>query len=282
MVNPRNFWSRRSLQPDMLEEWQANNITQLSGLERVTLPGAETTSAPMVVSHEERTLVERARSGDQDAFSMLVRLHQRQIYTLALRMLRGDAEEASEATQDVFLAAWQGLRGFRGDARFATWLYRIAYNHCLKIAEQRRRDVAARAELTAQSAREQDPAQALSASHARDAEQQMRERVRDEIENLPAKYRVVLVLRHLQELSYEEMADVMRVPIGTVKTQLFRARALLKERLEDFGRIRVESISRANGLRAGLEAGLRTVLEQHSHADLAANGRDHAAKEERL
>ncbi|MGZ3665912.1 MAG: RNA polymerase sigma factor [Ktedonobacterales bacterium] len=280
-MNPRNFFSRRPLQSDMTEEWQANNITQLGGLERVTLPGAERVAAPALVSNEERALVERARSGDQDAFALLVRLHQRQVYTLALRMLR-DAEEASEATQEVFLAAWQGLRGFRGDARFATWLYRIAYNHCLKIAEQRRRDVAAHAELTAQSAREQGPAQALSASHARDAEQQMRERVRDEIENLPAKYRIVLVLRHLQELSYEEMADVMRVPIGTVKTQLFRARALLKERLEDFGRIRDEGISRANGLRAGLEAGLRTVLEQHGNSDLAAQGRDHTAKEERL
>lgn len=265
----------------MMSDWPANNISQLSGLERVTLPGAESVSAPALVSHEERTLVERARSGDQDAFALLVRLHQRQVYTLALRMLR-DAEEASEATQEVFLAAWQGLRGFRGDARFATWLYRIAYNHCLKIAEQRRRDVVAQAALTAESAREQSPAQALSASHARDAEQQMRERVRDEIESLPTKYRIVLVLRHLQELSYEEMAEVMRVPIGTVKTQLFRARALLKERLEDFGRLRDESISRANGLRAGLEAGLRTVLEQHSNGDLAAQGRDHAAKEERL
>lgn len=264
-----------------MEEWQANNLSHLSGLERVTLAGAERVSSPAAVSHEERALVERARAGDQDAFALLVRLHQRQVYTLAMRMLR-DADEASEATQEAFLAAWQGLRGFRGDARFATWLYRIAYNHCLKIAEQRRRDVVAHAELTAQSAREHDPAQALSASHARDAEMQMRERVRDEIENLPAKYRAVLVLRHLQELSYEEMADVMRVPIGTVKTQLFRARALLKERLEDFSRMRDEGISRANGLRAGLEAGLRTVLEQRGRGDLAAQERDHAAKEERL
>ena len=264
-----------------MEEWPANNLSQLSGLERVTLPGAERVSAPVVVTQEERALVERARSGDQDAFALLVRMHQRQIYTLALRMLH-DAEEASEATQEVFLAAWQGLRGFRGDARFATWLYRIAYNHCLKIAEQRRRDVAAHAELTAQSAREQSPAQALSASHARDAEQQMRERVRDEIENLPAKYRAVLVLRHLQELSYEEMADVMRVPIGTVKTQLFRARALLKERLEDLSRLRDEGISRANELRSSLGIGLRTVLEQHGHGDLGAQGHDGAVKKERL
>ena len=72
---------------------------------------------------------------------MLVRLHQRQVYLLALRMLH-DSEEATEATQEVFLAAWQGLRSFRGDARFATWLYRIAYNYCLKQAEHQRRAAA--------------------------------------------------------------------------------------------------------------------------------------------
>ncbi len=192
---------------------------------------------------------------------MLVRLHQRQVYNLALRMLR-DADEASEATQEVFLAAWQGLHGFRGDARFATWLYRIAYNYCLKLMEHRRRDDAAKAELAAESARTNSPAGAISAHHAQDAEREMRERVRGEIANLPPKYRVVLVLRHLQDLSYEEMAEVMRVPIGTVKTQLFRARALLKEQLEDLGRARDEGMHKAGDLRAGLEAGLRGVLER--------------------
>ncbi|MFI5273711.1 MAG: RNA polymerase sigma factor [Ktedonobacterales bacterium] len=218
---------------------------------------------------EEALLVRQARAGDQAAFGVLVRLHQRQVYTLALRMLR-NPEDATEATQEVFLAAWQGLSGFRGDARFATWLYRIAYNYCLKLAERQRRDASVRAELATESARTRTPEGALSARMASDAEAAMRETVRGEIANLPAKYRAVLVLRHLQELSYEEMAEVMRVPIGTVKTQLFRARALLRERLEPLGRFRAEGMTRAGDVRAGIEAGLRGILDRAR--ELSAEG----------
>jgi RNA polymerase sigma-70 factor, ECF subfamily len=225
------------------------------------LPGLDLASSQAQSTlSEESALVERARTGDQEAFGILVRLHQRQVYLLALRMLH-DSEEATEATQEVFLAAWQGLRTFRGDARFTTWLYRIAYNYCLKQAEQQRRAAATKAELVAASAYENSAARTISATHALDAEHQMRETVRSEINRLPAKYRAVLVLRHLQELSYEEMASIMRVPVGTVKTQLFRARALLKERLQDLERFRDEGMARAEEVRTGIGAGLRGILD---------------------
>ena len=226
-----------------------------------TLPGLDLASAQAQGTlSEENALVERARTGDQEAFGILVRLHQRQVYLLALRMLH-DSEEATEAAQEVFLAAWQGLRSFRGDARFTTWLYRIAYNYCLKQAEQQRRVAATKAELVAASAYEYSAARTISATHALDAEHLMRETVRSEIDRLPSKYRAVLVLRHLQELSYEEMASIMRVPVGTVKTQLFRARALLKERLQDLERFRDEGMARAEEVRTGIEAGLRGILD---------------------
>jgi RNA polymerase sigma-70 factor (ECF subfamily) len=244
----------------MQEEWIAQQSIRMRSREGA-LAGLDVAGRADGVASDELALVASARSGDQDAFGVLVRLHQRQVFNLALRMLR-NADEASEATQDVFLAAWQGLHQFRGNARFATWLYRITYNHCLRLLEQRRRDANAQAELAAESAREHSPAGALSAQHASDAERQMCEAVRGEIANLPAKYRVVLVLRHLQELSYEEMAEVMSMPIGTVKTQLFRARAMLKDRLEGLGRAKDEGLTRAGGLRAGLESGLRGVLER--------------------
>ena len=258
-MEPRNLLDRFALQFDMLQDVSARTLAHVRGLERIVPPVASATDER--AAEAERTLVTQARAGDQEAFGTLVRLHQRQIYALALRMLR-DPEEASEATQEVFLAAWQGLRGFRGDARFATWLYRIAYNYCLRLAAHKRRDAAVRAELSAESAREQAPERALSAASAADAERAMRETVRDEIAGLPPKYRVVIVLRHLQELSYEEIAEVMRVPIGTVKTHLFRARAMLKERLVHLGHAREEGLARAEGLRAGLQAGLRGVLDQ--------------------
>jgi RNA polymerase sigma-70 factor, ECF subfamily len=249
----------------------------ISDLSARFLPGAralDAAEAPPAAPDvaEERALVERSRGGDQDAFAVLVRLHQRQVYTLALRMLR-DGEEASEATQEVFLAAWQALRGYRGDARFSTWLYRIAYNHCLRLVEQRKRHAAARAELAAESARALSPAGALSAHHAADAEREMRETVRDQIASLPPKYRLVVILRHLQELSYEEIAEIMRVPIGTVKTHLFRARAMLKERLDDLGRARDEGVAKADELRGEVEKGLRGVLDSTRQAEQRGEGR---------
>jgi RNA polymerase sigma-70 factor, ECF subfamily len=200
---------------------------------------------------EEMELVTRAANGDQEAFAILVRLHQRQVYGLAMRMLR-DEEEAIEATQEVFLSAWQNLRGFRGESRLATWLYRITYHHCLKVAEHRRREAETRAELTHASARAERPAAMFSQMHAQAALRDLCDLVRAEIENLPPKYRAVLALRHLQDLSYEEMAEVLRVPIGTVKTHLFRARALLKERLGELDRAASTGVSRAGELSAGL------------------------------
>jgi RNA polymerase sigma-70 factor (ECF subfamily) len=220
----------------------------------VSLPAASAglASAPASVSLTERDLIARARAGDQDAFAGLVRLHQRQVYLLAMRMLH-DEDDASEATQEVFLAAWQGLRGFRGEAQLATWLYRIAYNHCLKVAEARRRDVQVRQELATATAQAARPAVKLSQMHAQTALRDLCDLVRLEIACLPPKYQAVLSLRHLQDLSYEEIAEVLRVPIGTVKTHLFRARAILKERLADLDRAAAGGLSRAGELGAGIQ-----------------------------
>lgn len=259
----RNISQDGALQQPM-DDWTTSALSARSG-EGVSLPGM---SAPApreaTLTEGERTLIQRARARDQDAFAVLVRLHQRQIYNLALRMLR-DREEASEATQEVFLAAWQGLPRFREEARFATWLYRIAYRHCLKVAESQRRDGAARAELAAEAARASMPEALMSRARAGDAETAMREAVRAEVASLPPRYRSALVLRHMQDLSYEEIAEVMRVPIGTVKTHLFRARAILRDRLNDLERVRDEGLARAEDLRAGLqlglEAGLRSLFE---------------------
>ncbi|HEU5343466.1 MAG TPA: sigma-70 family RNA polymerase sigma factor [Ktedonobacterales bacterium] len=261
----RNIWGDKSLQPNM-DEWTAHSLTP--GSQGVSLPGFGAQSPHgATVTGEEAALIARARDGDQDAFGVLVRLHQRQVYNLALRMLR-DPEEASEATQEAFLAAWQGLRTFREEARFSTWLYRIAYRHCLKVAESRRRNDAARAELAAEATRAQRPESVMTSTLARDAEARVREAVRAEIALLPPKYRAALILRHIQDLSYEEIADVMRAPIGTVKTLLFRARAMLKERLSDLEHARDEGLARADDLRTGwqasLEASLRGIFEHGS------------------
>ncbi len=262
-MNPRDLFIRGGLRRDERDE----DVGRLARTSPPSTACANENENDEIAN--ERQWIARAQKGDQDAFAVLVTLHQRQVYQLAMRMLR-DEDEASEATQEVFLAAWQHLHSFRGDARLATWLYRITYNHCLKVAESRRRDHEAREALAAAS-REGQPASQLSASLALAAERDVQATVRQQIDQLPNKYKRALVLRHLQDLSYEEMADVMRVPIGTVKTQLFRARILLKERLDALERARAEGVARAGELRAGLEANLRTVLDQH--LDYAGNGK---------
>ena len=187
-------------------------------------------SPPGVASRQavqdDMQLVKASQQGDQDAFAILVQRHQRCIFNLVLRMLR-DYEEASEITQTAFLAAWQGLPSFRSEARFATWLYRIAYNCALKQLERRKRERSLQAAMEAEQILEginmEKRAEDLLELHARQA------MVREQLEKLPAKYRSVLILRHLQEMTYEDMADFLTMPIGTIKTHLFRARHLLKE-----------------------------------------------------
>jgi len=190
-----------------------------------------TASSP--VELDDQQLVTASKRGDQDAFAQLVQRYQRRIFNLVYRMLQ-QYEEASEITQETFLAAWQGLPSFRGEARFATWLYRIAYNCALKQLETRKRDKALRVALQAEQA-----LQSHVGYESTDAQMDEHERqafVQEHLSRLPAKYRIVLILRHLQDMSYEEMAEILTMPIGTIKTHLFRARNLLKVRLQGLDR----------------------------------------------
>lgn len=188
-------------------------------------------TVPSAAEQDDVLLVTASKRGDQDAFAQLVQRHQRRVFNLVFRMLQ-DYEEASEVTQETFLAAWQGLHSFRGDARFSTWLYRIAYNSALKQVEQRKRDRALQSAMQA----EQIIAEAGNEGRMEtELEQHARQDfIRENLATLPVKYRAVLVLRHIQDMTYEEMAEILTVPIGTIKTHLFRARNLLKERLETF------------------------------------------------
>ena len=180
------------------------------------------------VEHEDIQWVTASKNGDQDAFALLVQRYQRRVFNLVFRMLQ-NYEEASEVTQEAFLAAWQGLPAFRGEARFSTWLYRIAYNCALKQLETRKRERALQTALQAEQTIEgEDPKNALLEMLDN------QEMVQEQLSQLPPKYRIVLILRHLQDMTYEEMAEVLTMPVGTIKTHLFRARNLLKERLQAF------------------------------------------------
>jgi RNA polymerase sigma-70 factor (ECF subfamily) len=203
----------------------------LSSTRSLGIPLSSARTSP--VELDDQQLITASKHGDQDAFARLVQRYQRRIFNLVYRMLQ-QYEEASEITQETFLAAWQGLPSFRGDARFATWLYRIAYNCALKQLETRKRDKALRVALQAEQA-----LQSHVGYESTDAQMDEHERqafVQEHLSRLPAKYRIVLILRHLQDMSYEEMAEILTMPIGTIKTHLFRARNLLKERLQGLDR----------------------------------------------
>ncbi|HLX56669.1 MAG TPA: sigma-70 family RNA polymerase sigma factor [Ktedonobacteraceae bacterium] len=207
----------------------------LSSLPSLGIPFSNTVSS--LTELDDQQLVTSSKHGDQDAFAQLVRRYQRRIFNLVYRMLQ-QYEEASEITQETFLAAWQGLPSFRGDARFATWLYRIAYNCALKQLEVRKRDKALQVALQAEQALE-SRGQIYHAHQHAAAQLDEHERqafVQEHLSYLPAKYRAVLILRHLQDMTYEEMAEILTMPVGTIKTHLFRARNLLKERLQGLDR----------------------------------------------
>ena len=197
---------------------------QLANGVAIALPGVVSSQA----EQDDARLVKASQRGDQDAFALLVQRHQRRVFNMVLRMLQ-DYEDADEVTQEAFLAAWQGLPSFRGEARFATWLYRIAYRCCLRQLEQRKRERDLQAVIQAEQILDR-----MNKEQRAEDSLELRDRqamVRQQMEQLPTKYRSVLVLRHLQEMTYEEMADILSMPIGTIKTHLFRARNLLKERL---------------------------------------------------
>ncbi len=172
----------------------------------------------------EAELIRQAQRGDTEAFAALVALHERFVYNLALRSL-GNPDDAADAAQDTFLRAWTGLPGFRGGSQFRTWLYRIALNLCINRSPRLRRDLDA---LT----HDELPDLPSGENVASKIEQrELDALVHREVERLPQNYRLLVSLRYQHDLSYEEIASLLTLPLGTVKTGLHRAKERLRERL---------------------------------------------------
>ena len=178
--------------------------------------------------------MEAARQGDQDAFEQLVRAYEKRVFALTLRMC-GNPEDAAEAAQEAFLAVWQGLKFFRGESSFSTWLYRLASNACVDLLRREGRHRAAAGpslddeELRLETA---DPAPTPQ-------EAAERAELRRQIENgrraLPAEYRQVLILREMHQLSYEEIGQTLSLDPGTVKSRISRGRKRLQKFLMESG-----------------------------------------------
>ena len=178
----------------------------------------------------DEIIVERALTGDADAFGELVRRWERRIFALAYGML-GREEDARDATQETFLAAFRNLRGFRGDAKVSSWLHRIAVNQC--ISRQRRSKV--RSESALDDEQQNSFATPLSHSPAHVAEgRQETAAVRRAINSLPIELRQVVVMKEFEELTFREIADALDLPLSTVKSRLYTAMKQLQLRLQKF------------------------------------------------
>ena len=184
----------------------------------------------METTNDEQ-MVERALGGDADAFGELVLRWERRIYALAFGML-GREEDARDATQETFLAAFRNLRGFRGEAKVSSWLHRIAVNQC--ITRQRRARV--RAETALEDEAERDAASFSVAAHespARQAESSERTRaVRRAVAALPLDLRQVIVMKEFEEMTFQEISLALELPQSTVKSRLYTALKQLRMRLE--------------------------------------------------
>jgi len=173
--------------------------------------------------------VRRIQHGEVDAFEVLVRRHEKTIFNLVYRML-GDYDDAIEVSQEVFLSAYRAIGQFRGDANFSTWLYRIALNH----ATTRRRSNNSRQHRTApiedmELIRDSQPGPAETLE-----KKEMQERVQLALNKLSPEDATVILLRDLQDVPYDEVARLLEIPVGTVKSRLHRARQALKSLLATY------------------------------------------------
>jgi len=218
------------------------DITELRlpspGLRESGEQAPESPPPPAGASDEDAPLVDRARAGDAGAFEVLVRRHQRWVFTLALRML-GNTAEAEDMAQEIFLKAYRGLKGFKGASRFSTWLHTIASHHCLNSLEARRRQPLAHqhgSNRAGHSSHDPPPILDHLADPAPRADSLLEQAdlartVQAALAELTEDHRIVLVLRDIQGLSYDEIARTLGLELGTVRSRLHRARMEMRTRL---------------------------------------------------
>lgn len=198
-----------------------------------------------VSPEEEAEWIRRAQHGDQQAFEHLVVAHQRYAYNLALRGV-GDPQEAEDLAQEAFLRAWQGLPRFRGGSRFGTWLYRIVINLCYNRLPALHRELSALEGLEALDPQaseivEDDAFPTTTGIDPLNAvlTQERMTYLQQQIETLPASQQLIVLLRFVYECSYDEITAILDIPLGTVKTGIYRSRKELQAALSAFEEVLV-------------------------------------------
>jgi len=185
------------------------------------------------VQDNEGTIVSKALAGDQKAFSSLVDRHQKAIFHLINRIVRND-EVALDLVQETFMKAFASLTSYRFEYRFSTWLYKIAANSSIDYLRKKRIQALSldRPIETADGTMEIEVPDYSYHPERELVRKQQRFSIEEAINSLPEKYRQVIIYRHKDDKSYEEIADLLGIPVGTVKARIFRARELLKKKLK--------------------------------------------------
>ncbi|MFH2034791.1 MAG: sigma-70 family RNA polymerase sigma factor [Candidatus Zixiibacteriota bacterium] len=182
---------------------------------------------------EDKVLIENALGGDQTAYRELMNRHKTAIYHIIYRIVR-DSEIAADLVQETFMKAFTSLAGYRSEYRFSTWLYRIGANCAIDhLRKQRIKTLSLNAASDSVDGQLEYDIPDNSYNPEKDlVNREQKVSIADAIDSLPEKYKIVINYRHRDNKSYDEIADALSIPIGTVKARIFRARELLKKKLK--------------------------------------------------
>lgn len=183
---------------------------------------------------EDQQLIKRARSGDQKAYEALLNKYKNLVYHVMIKMVR-NPQEAEDLSQEAFIKAFNALASFNEEFAFSTWLMKIATNNCIDHLRKKKlktfsidEPLKYRDEQVKLEVPDHDPTpDSLLLSKERSA------MINDAIESLPPRYRHVIILRHKEEKSYEDIAEILKLPLGTVKARIFRAREMINKKIKD-------------------------------------------------
>ena len=178
---------------------------------------------------EDKELVRLSQQGDKESFGLLVKKYETKVYSLAFQFTR-NAAVSEDLAQEIFIKAYFGLPKFKGESEFGTWIYRIGVNHIKDFLRKKPK------ELSLEIVPEDKSARADARAEEQDvrANEQRRAVVMARLQDLPLKYRVILTLRDIEGLSYDEIAKTLKISAGTVDSRLFRARQSLRQRVNAF------------------------------------------------
>ena len=195
---------------------------------------------------QEHKWIQAARQGDPDAFGELVRLYEKKVFALTTRLC-GNPDDAAEAAQEAFLSAWQGLPNFRGDASFSTWLYRLTHNACTDLLRREGRHRAAAGPSFNDEEAAVSVADPTPSPQEQVEEKDLRRQVEEGLASLSPEYREVLVLREIHQQSYDEIARILSLDLGTVKSRINRGRKQLRNFLIKSGNFSAAPPSKESG-----------------------------------